>query len=95
MWKHPQPVAFDVALYAFAAEWIDIGSGYIDPGLQTLTLRAQTELLHVPSFSQGCLLAWIRDKGVFPMTPVDYLCLCIHAVWFEVEIQTSEKITHY
>lgn len=56
-WKQLQPVAFHGALYGFAIERIGIGSSYIDAGLQIFTLRAQTELLRVPSSSRGCLLA--------------------------------------
>ena len=57
MWKQLQPVAFDGAPYGFAIEFIGIGSSYIDLGLQILSVRAQTELLRVPSSSHGCLLA--------------------------------------
>lgn len=57
MWKQLQPVAFDGAQYGSAVEFIGIGSSYIDPGLQILSVRAQTELLHVPSSGCGHLLA--------------------------------------
>lgn len=36
-----------------------------------------------------------QDKGVFPMIPVDYLCFCIHIVWFAVEMQAREMVTCY
>lgn len=36
-----------------------------------------------------------RDKGVFPIILVDYLCFCIHIIQFAVEMQAREMVTCY
>lgn len=36
-----------------------------------------------------------QDKRIFPMMLVDYLCFCIHIIWFAVEMQSREMVTCY
>lgn len=55
------------------------------------------ELLTVPDLAM--VIAgpnkFSKDKGVFPLIPVDYLCFCIHIIWFAVDMQAREKVTCY